>query len=255
MRRPLVVGNWKMHGSQSGVDTFARQFLALLADQHMAAQVVVCPPSVYLAQFAQKILGSESGVDVGAQNLCLHHDSDGAFTGEISASMLSDLGCRYVIIGHSERRQYFAETDQQVVEKINHAVAQGLTPIVCVGEDLDSREAGDALVTIAAQIAIVIEGLNPRVLAQCVLAYEPIWAIGTGKTASPEQAQEVHQSIRAQISASDVELGSEVQILYGGSVKESNAAGLFAQKDIDGALVGGASLEAQQFYNICEAAG
>lgn len=255
MRKSLVVGNWKMHGSQARVEQLATQMLKSFAALSVQADVAVCPPYLYLPLVKQLFAGSVADIAWGAQNVCAEELDQGAFTGEVSASMLQDMACRYVIVGHSERREYYAETDAVVAQKIQRVLACDMTPILCVGENLEVREAGNALPFVAAQLSAVVEIIGVEALQRCVIAYEPIWAIGTGKTASPEQAQEVHQAIRQQISKLDATIGTSIRILYGGSVKAANAATLFVQPDIDGALVGGASLEAQQFIDICTAAG
>ncbi|WP_317930191.1 triose-phosphate isomerase [Halioxenophilus sp. WMMB6] len=244
MRTPLVVGNWKMNGSLS--DNLS--LLQKLTSQWQAAAVemAVCPPAVYLAQ-AQALLAGTS-IQLGAQDASQH--SSGAYTGECSVAMLQEFGCQFVIIGHSERRQYHAESDQLVAEKCLAIKASGLTPIVCVGESLAEREGGATLAVIQRQVQAVLDHVGSEQLAGVVIAYEPIWAIGTGLTASPEQAQEVHAAIRQQLQA----LGASTRILYGGSVKAGNAKELFAMADIDGALVGGASLIAEDFLAIGTAA-
>ncbi|WP_066966993.1 triose-phosphate isomerase [Microbulbifer sp. Q7] len=244
MRKTLVAANWKMHGTKA----FAEQLLAELNNglksRECSAQVVICPPYPYLGVVA----GSIGQAQLGAQNLS--EQPSGAYTGEVSAEMLLDCGARYAIVGHSERRSLYGESSALVAAKYAAAKAAGLIPILCVGESLEEREAGKTLEVVAEQIqAIVALGL-PDTWQNAVVAYEPVWAIGTGKTASPEQAQEVHQFIRQQLG----EAGGETQILYGGSVKAANAAELFAKPDIDGALVGGASLKAEEFIQICCAA-
>ncbi|MBN8430586.1 triose-phosphate isomerase [Microbulbifer salipaludis] len=244
MRKTLVAANWKMHGTKA----FAEQLLAELNNglksRECSAQVVICPPYPYLGVVA----GNIGQAQLGAQNLS--EQPSGAYTGEVSAEMLLDCGARYAIVGHSERRSLYGESSALVAAKYAAAKAAGLIPILCVGESLEEREAGKTLEVVAEQIqAIVALGL-PDTWQNAVVAYEPVWAIGTGKTASPEQAQEVHQFIRQQLG----EAGGETQILYGGSVKAANAAELFAKPDIDGALVGGASLKAEEFIQICCAA-
>lgn len=242
-RARLVLGNWKMHGSLA-------QNAALLAalrpaNAEAGAQVGVCVPFPYLAQAAQALQGS--AVSWGAQDVSAHEQ--GAYTGEVSAAMLKDFGCRWVLAGHSERRAYHGETDQAVADKARAALQSGLTPVVCVGETLAEREAGQTLAVIRRQLAPVL-ALGAQEVGRLVLAYEPVWAIGTGRSATPEQAQEVHAAIRAELAA----LGAaQVQVLYGGSVKAANAASLFAMPDIDGALVGGAALVADEFLRIAAA--
>jgi triosephosphate isomerase (TIM) len=248
MRRKLVIGNWKMHGDQAAtvqlVDAL-RLSLSALSN----TDVAVCPPFVYLAAARQQLAGSN--IALGAQNVCA--EAKGAFTGEIAAAMLHDCGCLYAIVGHSERRQLFQENDALVAAKTAAALQAHLTPIVCVGETLQQRETNATLTVIGAQLAAVFERLAKTEIARIVIAYEPVWAIGTGKTATPAQAQEVHAFIRRQL-ATVLTDAAAVKILYGGSVKADNAATLFAQPDIDGGLVGGASLNAEEFTAICKAA-
>lgn len=243
MRRKLVVGNWKMHGDHAANAALLNDLLRLLPDL-ARVDVAVCPPFVFLST-VRELLGN-SAIKLGAQNL--NGEAQGAFTGEVSAPMLRDCGCDYVIVGHSERRQLFGESDEQVAVKAAAALRNGLTPIVCVGESLAEREAGDTLAVIKRQLGAIQETMSAVDLKRVVIAYEPIWAIGTGRTATPEQAQTVHAFIREQLQA------DAVPILYGGSVKAENAQALFAQVDIDGGLVGGASLNAEEFAAICHAA-
>ena len=240
-RTRLVLGNWKMHGNQA---ENARLLSALLAAPRAATstQMGVCVPFPYLAQAALALTGSN--IAWGAQDISVH--AQGAFTGEVSGAMLRDFSCHYVLVGHSERRAMHAESDQLVADKARAALAAGLTPVVCVGESLAERDAGQAVAVITRQLAPVL-GLGADAVRKMVVAYEPVWAIGTGRTASPEQAQEVHAAIRAALKGVGAE---QVQILYGGSVKAANAASLFAMPDIDGALVGGASLVAEDFLAI-----
>ena len=246
MRKNLVAGNWKMHGSLA-------ENAALLTGLKSALtgiEALVCVPFPYLAQ-AQGIL-TGSSIAWGAQNLS--EQAKGAYTGEVSAVMLKDFACAYVIVGHSERRSLYAESDELVAKKYMAAQAAGLTPILCVGELLDEREAGVTEQVIARQLDAVIRAAGVASLAQAVVAYEPVWAIGTGRTASPEQAQAVHAFIRNKLAALDGDVAARLVIQYGGSVKGSNAAELMAQPDIDGALVGGASLVVDEFVAICKAA-
>jgi len=249
MRRKLVVGNWKMNGSRVAN---AELLAALAAAGPFDADVAVCAPFPYLGEVALSLQSQLQGHRLawGAQD-CSKHDS-GAFTGEVSASMLAEFGCRYVIVGHSERRALHAESDQLVADKAKAALAHKLTPIVCVGETLAEREAGQTDVVVKRQLSAVIHTLA-HCISQVVVAYEPVWAIGTGKTASPEQAQAVHALLRAQLHAA-TQKSDEMLLLYGGSVKADNAASLFAQVDIDGGLIGGASLKAADFAAICKAA-
>jgi triosephosphate isomerase len=244
MRKPLVVGNWKMHGSQP---SNAELLAAIVAARPFTADVAVCVPFPYLAQAALALAASD--IRWGAQDCSAHEQ--GAYTGEVSAGMLRELGCRYAIVGHSERRQYHAESDQLVADKAKAALARGVTPIVCVGETLAQREAGQTEAVVKRQLSAVIHTLT-HCVGEMVVAYEPVWAIGTGKTATPEQAQAVHALLRAQLAAATPR-AAEMTLLYGGSVKPDNAAQLFAQADIDGGLVGGASLKAADFIAICRA--
>ena len=250
MRQPLVAGNWKMNGSRASNKELLDGLLAGI-DSVNAAEVVVCPPFVYLPDVAAQLAGSP--VAWGAQNLS--KESAGAFTGETAAAMLRDFGCKYVIVGHSERRALYAESDQLVAGKYAAARAAGLKPILCVGELLEERESGVTEDVVARQLDAVIDLEGVAALADGVIAYEPVWAIGTGKTATPQQAQDVHAFIRSRLAASDKAVADAVQILYGGSVKANNAVELFANPDIDGGLIGGASLDAEEFLAICRAGG
>lgn len=243
MRRPLVVGNWKMNGSRAENAQLLKSVSESLVDGAVA-ELAVCPPYIYLDQAAQMLEGKSIGV--GAQDISIH--LDGAYTGEVSSAMLSDIGCRYVIVGHSERRQYHQESNLLVAQKTLAALKAGLEPIVCVGETLEQRESGNTLKVVGEQLSAV-KSVVGEDLSKCVIAYEPVWAIGTGLTATPEQAQEVHAFLRAQLDNA----ASEISLLYGGSVKPGNAASLFEQPDIDGALVGGASLSAADFLGIAAA--
>ena len=245
MQRKLVVGNWKMHGSRPAN---AELLAALLAARPFGADVAVCVPFVYLNETAATLAGSD--LRWGAQDVSAHEQ--GAYTGEVSAAMLAECGCRYAIVGHSERRAYHAESDQLVAEKAQAALARGVTPVVCVGETLAEREAGHTEEVVKRQLSAVIHQLA-HCAAEMVVAYEPVWAIGTGRTASPEQAQAVHAVLRAQLQAATGRAAS-MRILYGGSVKPDNAATLFTQPDIDGGLIGGASLKAAEFVGIVRAA-
>ncbi|HEX2731948.1 MAG TPA: triose-phosphate isomerase [Polyangiaceae bacterium] len=247
--RALIAGNWKMNqGTESGL-ALAK---AIVQGQARApnADLVIAPPFTLLAQVSSAVAGSR--VEVSGQNM--HQAANGAFTGEISAEMLKAAGCRWVILGHSERRQYFGETDQSVQDKTRAAFAAGLGPIVCVGETLAEREAGSTFEVVSRQLAAV-EALLAEHVGIGAIAYEPVWAIGTGKVATTEQAQEVHAAIRAQLARRSSSLASGTRILYGGSVKPDNAAALLACTDIDGALVGGASLKAEDFLQIAAGAG
>jgi triosephosphate isomerase len=248
-RIPLIAGNWKMNGSRSGGSALVKALAAGVGGA--AAEMLICPPFVYLDRAADWIAGS--AMSLGAQDLAAEPGS-GAYTGEVSGAMLADVGCRYVIVGHSERRTLYGETDDIVVAKFSAAQAAGLVPILCVGENLGQRESGATDAIVRAQVDAVIRTLGVGVLAGAVIAYEPIWAIGTGRTATPDQAQSVHAMIRAQVAGHDAIIAGSLRILYGGSVKGSNAADLLGQRDIDGGLVGGASLDAADFLTIYEAA-
>ena len=236
MRARLVVGNWKMHGSRASNLTLLEALLKGIGDSQ-AAECVVCPPYPYLWQVAERLRGTR--LAWGSQDVSEH--AQGAYTGEVSAAMLAELGCRYVIVGHSERRQLFGERDEQVAAKFAAARAAGVTPILCVGETLEEREAGRTEAVVARQLDAVD-------FKDGVLAYEPVWAIGTGRNATPEQAQSVHALLRRKVM-------KETRILYGGSVKPQNAAAIFAMPDVDGGLIGGASLAAADFLAILRSAG
>jgi triosephosphate isomerase len=236
-RSRLVAGNWKMHGSRATIDALLD---ALLKDIPAGAECAVCPPYPYLAQVAERL--RDGPIALGAQNVSEH--APGAYTGEVAASMLAELGCKYVIVGHSERRQNFGESDAQVAAKFAAAQKGGLIPILCVGETLQERDAGKTEAVIARQLDTV---LNKSPFERAVLAYEPVWAIGSGRNATPEQAQAVHEFLRIRVSL-------ETRILYGGSVRPQNAAAIFAMPDVDGGLIGGASLVAQDFLAIVRAA-
>jgi len=251
MRRALVVGNWKMHGSRAGVETLLGALSSSVAASgrdEAHAEVAVCPTYVHLAQAVDLCAGSP--VAVGAQD-CSHMQS-GAYTGEVAAQMLVDLGCNWVILGHSERRQYHAESDQLVAAKLTAAMETGLRPIVCVGETREQREAGEAQAVVGGQLAGALA--DQAQLEGLVVAYEPVWAIGTGLTATPEQAQDMHAFIRGCLEDIEGVNPAGTRLLYGGSVKAANAAELFAGPDIDGALVGGAALVAEDFQAIIDAA-
>ncbi|MSQ53768.1 MAG: triose-phosphate isomerase [Betaproteobacteria bacterium] len=246
MRKRLVAGNWKMNGSLAA----NRALLESVMRGAGGRECVVCVPFPYLDQASKLVAGSS--VSLGAQTLSEH--AAGAFTGEVSAGMLKEFGCRYVLVGHSERRALFGETDAQVAAKFKAAQAAGITPILCVGETLAEREGSKTESTVARQLDAVIAAAGVASLAQAVVAYEPVWAIGTGQTASPEQAQAVHAFLRARVAASDAGVARDLCIQYGGSVKGSNAASIFAQPDVDGGLIGGASLVAEEFLAIVRAA-
>lgn len=246
-KKKLIAGNWKMNGSIEANDSLVRAVLASLGSPGCA--VAVCVPAPYLAQL--QMLRASSALELGAQDVSAH--DKGAYTGEVSAGMLREFGVRYAIVGHSERRQYHGETDALVADKAKAALAQGITPIVCVGETRAEREAGQTEEVVKRQLAAVIH-TNGHCISELVVAYEPVWAIGTGKTASPEMAQAVHAVLRAQLKAATPQ-ADRVQILYGGSMNAANAAELLAQPDIDGGLIGGASLKAADFLTIVAAAG
>lgn len=248
MRRKLVVGNWKMHGSRAQNESLLSAVKNGVS-QLSGVDVAVCAPFPYLAQLKQEL--SASTVKWGAQDV--HQLEKGAFTGEVSASMLADFGCTYVIVGHSERRSIYGESSQLVAEKFAAAQKAGLVPILCVGETLEQRESGTTEAVVAEQLDAVIALSGAQALRKAVVAYEPVWAIGTGKTASPEQAQAVHAFIRQRVAGHDAQIAQGLAILYGGSVKAANAPELFAKADIDGGLIGGAALIAEDFLGICRA--
>ncbi len=250
MRRPMVAGNWKMNGTLGSV---AQLLDGLKAQQLPASVDIAVFPSMLHVPAAQQSLRS-TPIAVGAQDCAVQAEA-GALTGETSARQLAELGCTLVLVGHSERRQLQFEDDQVICRKFIAAQQAGLTPVLCVGETLQERESGDAIARVTAQIDAVIAAAGLDALRNSVLAYEPVWAIGTGLTASPQQAQEVHGAVRAHIAKQDAALADGLRILYGGSVKADNAAELFAQPDIDGGLIGGASLQAEEFGAICRAAG
>ena len=251
MRKKIVAGNWKMNTLPAEGVELAKNVVAGRGEVCECVNFIVCPPFTHLAQVAEALKGSK--VELGAQNCAA--EAKGAYTGEVAASMIAALGCKYVILGHSERRQYYGETSETLNKKMEQAYANGLTPIYCVGENLDEREAGNHFAVCKAQIEEVVFNLTEEQFKNLVIAYEPVWAIGTGLTASPEQAQEVHAAIRAQLRAESAEVARGVRILYGGSVKAANAVELFGMADIDGGLIGGASLNAEEFGAICRAAG
>ncbi len=241
MRVPLVAANWKMHGASEFVAAYIAELQFRVAE--LDVEVVLFPPFVYLQQAVDAT--AENTVAVGAQNISDH--GEGAYTGEVSAAMLHDIGCSMVLVGHSERRTLYGETSEQVASKFVIAQNNGLIPVLCVGESLDERESGQTLAVIGEQLQAVIDRAGLDKVVDAVIAYEPVWAIGTGRTATPEQAQEVHRAIRQLLG----DKGEKTRILYGGSVKAANAEALFSQPDIDGGLVGGASLDAKEFSAIC----
>ena len=246
MRKGLVAANWKMNGSRESNTALLKALVAGL-DGGAAPDVLVCPPAVYLQQAGELLKGSS--IMLGAQNM--HDQQAGAFTGEISAPMLRNLGCSHVIIGHSERREIFGESDALIADKFAAALANSLSPVLCIGETQAQREAGETEATVLRQLGAVLQQVGADAFAEAVIAYEPVWAIGTGLTATPDQAQEVHGLIRDTLARHNAEVAGAIRVLYGGSVKADNAAELFAQPDIDGALVGGASLVADDFLTIC----
>ncbi|WP_317201241.1 triose-phosphate isomerase [Janthinobacterium sp.] len=248
MRRKLVVGNWKMNGSRTANSVLLSGVVAGLTPA--GAACAVCVPAPYLAQCEAELSGTP--LAWGAQDMSAQ--ANGAYTGEVAAGMLLDFACTYVILGHSERRAYHAESDALVARKTVAALAAGLTPIVCIGETLEQREAGLTDAVVGAQLGTVLDALGEADVAKIVLAYEPVWAIGTGKTATPQMAQDVHQVLRAQVAKKNAVAAAGVQILYGGSMKPDNAKELMAMPDIDGGLIGGAALKAADFLAIIHAA-
>ncbi|MGH8294380.1 MAG: triose-phosphate isomerase [Steroidobacteraceae bacterium] len=250
MRRPIVAGNWKMHGTRAENARLIDEITSRYPDAP-AADCIVCPPYVYLQEVGRLL--RDSALHLGAQDVCA--EAQGAFTGEVSATMLKDIGCRYCIVGHSERRVLCRESDQLVARKFSAAHARELVPVLCVGEQLADREAGRTREVVTRQLDAILELCGAQALAGAVIAYEPVWAIGTGRNATPEQAQEVHAFIRSRIASRDATIAAVTRILYGGSVKASNAAELFAMPDVDGGLIGGASLKADEFLAILAAAG
>lgn len=250
MRRPMVAGNWKMHGTRASV----AELIEGLGKQALPSDVdvVVMPPSLFISQVVVGLEGR--AIAVGAQDAALQA-AQGALTGEIASSQLLDAGCKFVLVGHSERRQLIGEQDEVLNRKFAAIQESGLTPVLCIGETLEQREAGRTLEVVAQQLDSIIDAFGIDAFANAVIAYEPVWAIGTGLTASPQQAQEVHAAIRAQLAEKNAEVAQGVRLLYGGSVKSANAVELFGMPDIDGGLIGGASLNADEFGAICRAAG
>jgi triosephosphate isomerase len=240
-RKPFVAGNWKMNGSNELVESFCSKLAS-----NSAVDIVICPPAVYLSKFNQAEFA------IGAQNTS--EFASGAHTGEVSLSMVTEAGCKYVIVGHSERREAHYESNEVVARKVKAIISAGLTPILCIGERLEVRESGQVFDFVKAQLDAVAHECGAHYIKNTVIAYEPIWAIGTGKTASPEQAQEIHAFIRKELAALDASAAAGVRILYGGSVSAANANELFAKTDIDGGLIGGASLKIEDFTTICQAA-
>lgn len=249
MRQPLVAGNWKMNGRLAEVGSLADGVRAG-ADAVAGVELAVLPPFVYLPEVAMRLAGSAVGW--GGQNVSEH--TGGAYTGEVAGAMLADFDCRYVLVGHSERRSLYGETDAVVARKFAAASAAGLKPILCVGESLEAREQSLTETVVAKQLGAVLELTGVQGLRHALIAYEPVWAIGTGRTATPDQAQAVHAFIRGMIAKHDAKIARLIRLLYGGSVKAANAAGLFVMPDIDGGLIGGASLDAAEFLAIAHAA-
>ncbi len=250
MRKKLVAGNWKMHGNLKENEALLGALIAGLSEPENKASYAVCVPYPYLTLTQSKLRGS--AIKWGAQNVSQYEK--GAYTGEVSVSMLNDFGCEFVIVGHSERRMLYGESNKMVAEKYLAAQHAGLIPILCVGETLEQRDSGTTKQIIDEQLKAVISLAGVDSLADAVIAYEPVWAIGTGKTATPQQAQDIHHFIRLTIAQQNAEIASDLTILYGGSVKANNAAELFVMPDIDGGLIGGASLVAEDFIAICQAA-
>lgn len=253
MRRKIIAGNWKMNGDRSFANEYISTFLPALAAAELSegVQIVLAPPAILLTEMAPKLADSE--VTLAAQSVSSYES--GAYTGELSSAMLSDAGCTWCLVGHSERRALFGETNAEIVNKVAQLLRQKVTPILCVGETLAQRESGEAESVVAEQLNAVLEAFTEDELALLVVAYEPVWAIGTGKTATPAQAQAMHKGIRAQVAKKSADLANDLTILYGGSVNVATAKELFSQQDIDGGLVGGASLKAEQFSQICEQMG
>ncbi len=247
MRRPLVVANWKMNGSIASIDSLVGDLVVGLESVGSGSEIVLCPPSLYVPQTHKLI--DETNIHLGAQNS--YHKEKGAFTGEISPTMLKDFSCEYVILGHSERRLLFGETDQEIADKFCFVHKNGLKPILCIGETAVERDLGETFNRIDSQLDVILTTMDIDVFASAVIAYEPVWAIGTGVTATPEQAQEVHAYIRQKLAKIDQKMAENISIIYGGSVKSENAMQLFGQPDIDGGLIGGASLNSKEFIDIC----
>jgi len=246
----MVAGNWKMHGTRASVAELTQGLGKMLIPEGI--EVAVFPPALFINEVIDGLKGK--GIIVGAQNSAVQPEQ-GALTGEVAPSQLAEAGCKLVLIGHSERRQIIGESEEVLNRKFAAAQKSGLTPVLCIGETLEEREAGKTLEVVGRQLSSVIDAFGITAFANAVVAYEPVWAIGTGLTASPQQAQDVHAAIRKQLAAMDAEVAENVQLLYGGSVKAANAAELFGMPDIDGGLIGGASLNADEFGAICRAAG
>jgi len=252
MRRLLIAGNWKMNCGPKETATLLQGVQEIYGKMPEAVDGLVCPPMISLTT-ASIELRDMKGYALGAQNV--HYEDNGAYTGEVSTEMLQEVNCEYVILGHSERRQYFGETDKTVNAKVNKTLEDGLKPIVCVGESLEQRKAGEHQLRVRKQVEAALIGVDEQDAAELVIAYEPIWAIGTGETATPDQAQEMHEMIRSNLAdLYDEETADQIRILYGGSMKPHNAEELLSQSDVDGGLIGGASLKAQSFTEIIEIA-
>lgn len=251
-RQTIVAGNWKMNGNSSDNNELLSGIHAGL-EADLQTKVLVFPPFVYLNEVGNELKNSGNKLAMGAQNLS--EQNNGAYTGEVSAAMLTDLGCSYVLVGHSERRSLYQESSELVASKFRVAIEAGLTPVLCIGESLEEREAGNTMDVVLGQVDAVVSEVGAEGLKKGIIAYEPVWAIGTGKTASPQQAQDVHEKIRGHLAELNAELSAGIQILYGGSVNATNATELFAMEDIDGGLIGGASLKADDFLAICVAVG
>jgi triosephosphate isomerase len=250
MRVKLIMGNWKMNGSIAMIRELLPQLKSQLTVNNSAVEYAICPPFVFLSKIGEQL--EDSAIALGAQNLSEHHI--GAYTGEVSAHMLREVGCHYVIVGHSERRQYHAETNEVIAKKCKQALAVGLKPVLCVGETLAEREKNQTEAVVKAQLQAVLKECSVDEFSQAVIAYEPVWAIGTGLAASAEQVQQVHQFLRQVLKEWQAKAADKVRIIYGGSVKGNNAAELLKLPDVDGALVGGASLKAEEFVTICRSA-
>ena len=250
MRRKIVAGNWKMNGNRQIANDLAVGVSAIVEGLERSVEVLIAPPFILMAEVADQI---SSNVKLASQNVSGF--DNGAFTGEVSADMLVDFGCSYSIVGHSERRALFDDTDEVVAAKVAKCIEKNIQPILCVGETLEERESGKMFDVIGTQLRAALKGLDQAQLDKVIVAYEPVWAIGTGKTATPEQAQEVHEFIRSEIAAIDEAISDVISIIYGGSVNAGNAKNLFAMADIDGGLIGGASLKLEEFEVICKAIG
>ena len=249
MRTPLVAGNWKMNGTRASATELTRELVEGAAGISRA-EILVCPPYIYISEIQSLIC--KSSIQLGAQDL--YSEASGAYTGAISGPMLVDAGCQYVIVGHSERRALMGDSDSVVASKFAAAQEHGLTPILCVGETLDERQSDSTLAVIGRQFSTVVDAVGMESFDNAVVAYEPVWAIGTGETATPDQAQEVHAALRSMAAKRSAKIAADLRLLYGGSVKAANATDLFSMADIDGGLIGGASLEASEFLAICAAA-